>query len=123
AHVELVPAGRGSYYRLTAKGYVGTIVCPTCRLVIRAKLPIENLFYLLDPTGPVPTLSDQNTPVAGLEGLDFLAGRLAHLLQERAAVGLHRGYQERADQGPFLQGQLDVVAQLRTRDGRRDQLH
>jgi 5-methylcytosine-specific restriction enzyme subunit McrC len=123
AHVELVPAGQRRYYRLTPKGHVGTIVCPTCRLLIRSKIPIENLFYLLDPTGPVPTLSDQITPLPAAEGLDFLAGRLAHLLNERTAAGLHRDYQERTDRGPYLQGQLDLPAHLRGQNGRKDQLH
>jgi hypothetical protein len=40
AHVELVPAGRRGYYRLTPKGHVGTLVCPTSRLLIRPKIPI-----------------------------------------------------------------------------------
>jgi 5-methylcytosine-specific restriction enzyme subunit McrC len=123
AHVELVPTERRGYYRLTPKGHVGTVVCPTCRLLIRPKIPIENLFYLLDPTGPVPSLSDQVTPLPGTEFLDFLAGRLAQLLKERAAAGLHRAYQERADQGPFLRGQVDLPAHVRDRNSRKDQLH
>lgn len=123
AHVDLAPTGRRGHYRLTPKGHVGTVVCPTCRLAIRSKIPIDNLFYLLDPTGPVPTQSDQSTPSTGAEGFDFLAGRLARLLQEHAAVGLHRAYEERADQGPFLQGQLDLPAQLRGGNGRKEQLH
>src|SRR5262249_40209231 len=56
-------------------------------------------------------------------GLDFLAGRLARLLNERAAVGLYRSYQERVDQGPFLQGQIDLPAQLRGSNGYKDRLH
>ncbi len=123
AHLDLLPAGRRGHYRLTPRGHVGIVVCPTCRLLIRPKIPIENLFHLLDPAGPVPTALDQSTPAAGAEGLDFLAGRLAHLLQERSALGLHRAYRERADRGPFLQGQLDLPAQLNVRDGRKDQLH
>jgi 5-methylcytosine-specific restriction enzyme subunit McrC len=122
-HVELLPAGRRGYYRLTPKGYVGTIVCPDCRLLIRPKVPLENLFSLLDPTAPMPILEDQITPLPGVAGLDFLASRLAELLQERAAAGLHRAYQEYADRGPFLQGQVDLPAQLRGGHGQKDQLH
>jgi 5-methylcytosine-specific restriction enzyme subunit McrC len=122
-HVKLVPAGRRGYYQLTPQGHVGTIVCPTCRLVIRPKIPTENLFYLLDPTGPIPLLPDQVTPLPLAEDLDFLAGRLTHLLNERAAAGLHRAYQERTERGPFLQGQLDLPAHLRGRNPSKDQLH
>jgi 5-methylcytosine-specific restriction enzyme subunit McrC len=123
AHIELVPSEQRGYYRLSSRGRVGTIICPTCRLLIRPKIPLENLFYLLDPAGPVPAVSDEIRPLPGAESLDFLAGRLAHLLNERAAAGLHRAYQERADRGPFLQGQLDLSAHLRSRNGRKEQLH
>ena len=123
AHVELLPTGRRGYYRLTPKGHVGTIVCPACRLLIRPKIPLENLFYLLDPTAPMPILEDQITPLPVAAGLDFLANRLAELLQERAAAGLHRAYQEYANRGPFLQGHVDLPAQLRGGHGHKDQLH
>jgi 5-methylcytosine-specific restriction enzyme subunit McrC len=55
--------------------------------------------------------------------LDFLASRLAALLAERAAAGLHRAYAEQAGAGPFLRGGLDLPAQLRGGDGRKDRLH
>jgi len=69
AHVELLPTGRHGYYRLTPTGHVGTIVCPTCRLLIRPKIPLENLFYLLDPAAPVRIVEDQITPVPAAAGL------------------------------------------------------
>lgn len=123
AYVELASAGRRGYYRLRPRGHVGTIVCPASRLLIRPKIPVESLFYLLDPTSPVLTLPDQVTPSPGVEGLDFLACRLAGLLTERAGAGLHRAYQERVERGTFLQGQVDLTAQLRGWNGRKDQLH
>jgi 5-methylcytosine-specific restriction enzyme subunit McrC len=123
AHVEVLPTCRRSRYRVTPTGHVGVIVAPDARLVIRPKIPVQNLFHLLDPTGPVPVVDDAATVTPGTEALDFLAGRLVHLLTERAAAGLHRAYAERAEQGRFLQGRLDVVAQLRDPNGRRDRLH
>jgi 5-methylcytosine-specific restriction enzyme subunit McrC len=123
AHVGVLPTRCRGRYRLTPTGHVGTIVAPHSRLVIRPKVPVRNLFHLLDPTGPLPTLEDEATAEPGTEALDFLAGRLAWLLAERAAAGLHRAYAERAEQGPFLQGRLDVPAQLREPTGRKDRLH
>jgi 5-methylcytosine-specific restriction enzyme subunit McrC len=117
AHLDLVPLGRGRY-RLTPAGCVGTIVAPGCRLVIRPKLPLRNLFHLLDPVARVPLRVDRASVLPGAEALEFLAGRLAQLLAERSAAGLHRTYAERAEAGRFLQGQLDVPAQLRERGGR-----
>lgn len=119
AHVRLAPTGRADRYRLTATGHVGTIVGPGCRLVIRPKTPVENLFYLLDPGGDLPVQAD-GVAVTGAEALDFLAGRLARLLRARAAAGLHRGYAERNAAGPYLQGRLDVAAHLREAAAVRD---
>ncbi|HZY90661.1 MAG TPA: hypothetical protein VFE78_37910 [Gemmataceae bacterium] len=121
--VEVVPTGRRGRYRLTSAGYAGVIVAPACRLVIRPKVPLDNLFALLDPAAPLPSADDRVMPVPGAEALEFLAARLAQRMAERAAAGLHRAYAERAEQGPFLQGRLDLPAQLREAPGRREQLH
>jgi 5-methylcytosine-specific restriction enzyme subunit McrC len=122
-HLELLPTGRRQRYRLRPLGHVGVIVAPSCRLVIRPKIPVRNLFHLLDPTAPLPATPDQVTPAPDGDLLDFLAGQLAQRLTERATTGLHREYAERAEQGPFLHGRLDVSAQLRDAPGRKEQLH
>ena len=122
-HITLQPTTRRHRYRLTPGHYVGTIVGPSCRLVIRPKIPVTNLFSLLDPLASVAGVADQAEAVPGAEALDFLAGRLAHLLAERAAAGLHRDYAERAEAGPFLQGRLDVASHVREPAARKDRLH
>jgi 5-methylcytosine-specific restriction enzyme subunit McrC len=121
-HLELLPTARRGRYRLTPGGYVGVIVAPRCRLVIRPKVPLQSLFYLLDPLAPVPLVEDHTTADPGTAALSFLAARLAHLLEQRAAAGLQRGYAERAEQGPFLQGRLDLPAQV-AGGPRKDLLH
>jgi 5-methylcytosine-specific restriction enzyme subunit McrC len=122
-HVELVPTGERRRYRLVARGQVGTLVAPTCRLVIRPKVPLVNLLALLDPGLRLSLQDDAVAPAAEPDLLDFLAGRLAQAMRERAAAGLQRGYRERAEQGPFLQGRLDIPAQLRQGPGRKEHLH
>jgi 5-methylcytosine-specific restriction enzyme subunit McrC len=122
-HIELTPTRQRGYYRLTPTGHVGTIVGPKCRFVILPKLPVGNLFHLLDPGSPLPALDDRTAAKGGPKLLDFLARRLATLMTERAAAGLHRAYAERSDAGPFLRGGLDLAAQLRATDGRKDRLH
>jgi 5-methylcytosine-specific restriction enzyme subunit McrC len=123
AHVQLIPTRQRDVYRLTPGGHVGTIVAPSCRLLIRPKIPARNLFYLLDPCGAVPVAEDRTTAAPGAELLDLLAVHLARLLAERAAHGLHRAYVERSVHGPFLQGRLDLPAQLRDSHGRKDRVH
>jgi 5-methylcytosine-specific restriction enzyme subunit McrC len=122
-HVEVVPTGRPGRYRLTALGFAGVIAAPSCRLALRPKLPAVNLFHLLDPLAPPPAAADHTAPVDGDRLLDLLAGRLAGLLAERVAAGLHRDYAERAEAATYLRGRLDTAAQARDSGQRRDRLH
>lgn len=123
AHVTLFPTDRRHHYRLTPGPHVGTIICPESRLVIRPKIPLTNLFTLLDPAAPLAIVEDRSEAIPGTEALTFLAARLAQMLTEQAAAGLHRGYAERTHEGPFLQGRLDVASHVRAPAGRKDRLH
>jgi hypothetical protein len=122
-HLELLPTGRRGVYRVTARGFAGVIVAPTCRLLLRPKLPLRHLCYLLEPDADPPAVPDFSAADAGFDLLDLLAGHLARLLEERAAAGLHRAYVEEAAQGPALQGRLDVAAQVRAGPAGRDRFH
>ncbi len=111
--VALTPTRRRHRYRLTPLGHVGVLSAPGVRLVIRPKVPLRNVFFMLDPAAPLPTIDDATAPEPAGLLLDFLAGQLARRMAERAAAGLHRGYAEDAEAGPFLRGRLDLPAQLR----------
>src|SRR5579862_3793877 len=58
SHLEVMPTTRRHVHRLTALGYVGVIAAPRCRLVLRPKIPLANLFHLLDPLGAYKTAPD-----------------------------------------------------------------
>ncbi|MHB1424836.1 MAG: McrC family protein [Gemmataceae bacterium] len=121
--VEVLPTGRRDRYRLTALGCVGVLTAPTCRLVIRPKIPLVNIFAILDPLAPVSAAPDAITAATGTEALEFLAGLLAQRMAQRVAAGLHRAYRQRHEQGSVLHGRLDLTAQLREAPGRKEQLH
>lgn len=123
-HLELMPAAGRGRWQLVARGKVGVIVAPGCRLVIRPKIALENVFYFVSPTASVRAAAgDRVTARLGEAVLDFLAGQFALRLAQRLMVGLHRGYRERSERGPYLVGALDLPAQLREGPGRKDQLH
>ena len=122
-HVEVLPTGRRHLYRLMALGCAGVLVAPTSRFVIRPKIPLANVFAMLDPLAAVSPQDDSVSLRKGTEILEFLAGQLVRLMAERIAVGLHRTYRERCERGSLLHGQLDLPAQLREAPGRKDQLH
>jgi 5-methylcytosine-specific restriction enzyme subunit McrC len=119
-HLSIVPTARRHTYRITPAGRVGSIDAPGCRLILRPKIPLRNLFFLLDPSTELPEQTGQDVdPEQAV--LDWLAAKLLGMLQERLAQGLHRGYAEQVVQGQYLQGRLDVAAQLR--EQRPGQLH
>jgi 5-methylcytosine-specific restriction enzyme subunit McrC len=122
-HVELLPTDRRGRYRLTPLGHVGVILTPNRRLVIRPKLPVRDLFHLLGRGAELPAVEDHAAAEPGWELLDLLALHLARLLEERARAGLLRSYRERDEELPFLQGRLDLAAQLREPPHGRDGFH
>lgn len=121
--VEVVPTRQPGRYRLTAQGFAGILYTPNLRLVLRPKIPAANLYLLLDPDAPPDLTSDRAAVEPGTEALDFLARRLADEMRLRAAAGLRRGYVERTDQQPFLQGRLDMAAQARETPAARTRFH
>ncbi len=123
SHLRIVPTRQRSLFRVTPTRFVGVIAAPGCRLLIRPKVSLRALFHLLDPQTDADVDAVPFAGAPGIEVLWFLARRLAALLSERVAAGLHRSYAETADEGPFLQGRLDVAAQLRGGAPRRDSFH
>jgi 5-methylcytosine-specific restriction endonuclease McrBC regulatory subunit McrC len=118
-HLQIVPTHDNGVFVLRPTRLVGLIVAPTCRLVIRPKLPLRSFAFLLDADDDF-----QHYPGSAreFEVLDILTRRLIRLLGERLAAGLHQSDVELSDEGLFLQGRLDVGAQLRE-EPRRDRLH
>lgn len=122
-HLQLEPTGLIHQYRLRARGVVGVIVAPDCRLIIAPKIPLDNLFVMLSGDEPVRSKSDQLQAAPADELVAFLASRFARLLRERIEAGLHWAYVETQDVGAQLHGRFDVASQVRQSPGRMDRLH
>jgi 5-methylcytosine-specific restriction enzyme subunit McrC len=120
----LVPTARRHRYRLTPLGHVGVLPAPGIRIVVRPKIPLSNVFWMLDSAANVSEIDDASRPEPAGEVLDFLARRLAARMAKRVAAGLHRGYVEQVERGPYLRGRIDMPAQLReTSPGALNSLH
>jgi 5-methylcytosine-specific restriction endonuclease McrBC regulatory subunit McrC len=122
--LDLAPTTERHVWEITPGGVAGVLLTPWRRIVISPKMPICNFLLLLDPHTNELSRPDRTQPVDGREIIDLLASLLVRHINERLAIGLHRGYREQDTQGPFLLGQLDVVAQMAGQiSGRRDQFY
>jgi 5-methylcytosine-specific restriction enzyme subunit McrC len=121
--VEIVPTGELRQYRLTAQGVAGVVLTPNLWIAIRPKIPRANLFHLLNPDSPPELLPDRSAAEPGTDAIDFLAGRLAAGMSERAARGFDHSYVEESGRQQFLQGRLNIAAQLRQSPTTRDHFH
>jgi 5-methylcytosine-specific restriction enzyme subunit McrC len=123
ATIDLAPTHTRSVYRLTPRGYVGVIVGPHSRFVIRPKMPLKGFFHLIDADSRLALFDDQTDVHVKTELIDVLALRLAELLAAQARTGLHHGHVERREAQAFLQGRLDLAAQIRESPARRTLFH
>lgn len=112
--VVVSPASEPHCYTVTATQYVGTVVLPDLELLIRPKVPIENLFLLLDVGLPAAAWrpevfayrTDRNLLAA-------LAGFFARTLERTIGRGLIRSYRAEREHLIAVRGRVDIAAQIR----------
>lgn len=108
------PAPEPHCYTVTATQYVGTVVLPDLELLIRPKVPIENLFLLLDVGLPTAAWrpevfayrTDRNLLAA-------LAGFFARTLERTIGRGLIRSYRAERERLIAVRGRVDIATQIR----------
>jgi len=100
--------------RITASSYVGTIVTPDVEVRVRPKVPLENLFLMLD-VGLPPDAWRAETALFGTDRdlLPAVALFFARTLERTLASGLLRSYRSENDRLVALRGRIDLPAQLR----------
>ncbi len=114
--VSVSPLPGEGAYELRAGSMVGTVVLPSLRLLIRPKLGIENLFYLLGFGAGVTRWGEGQFPYQ--EDPDLLravAWVFEAEVRRAIAQGMVRGYQPRSETLTTLRGRIDVTGQMRLR--------
>lgn len=99
---------------LTAAGVVGTIVTPGVRVLIRPKIPLRNLFLLLDVGLRPEDWHDAHFSFG--TSPDLLAAVAAFFVREAGralARGPRRDYRATEERLVALRGRIDIAAQLR----------
>ncbi|MEG5028403.1 restriction endonuclease [Microcoleus sp. AT8-B1] len=102
-------------WKLTSKGRVGNIpITPEFHIAIRPKVPINNLFGMLDyaynlkikfPQGSIQCQSLQET-------YERLANILAQKIIERCRKGLYRDYLSKTERLAYIRGRVDLRSAL-----------
>jgi 5-methylcytosine-specific restriction enzyme subunit McrC len=102
-------------WQLKSKGRVGNIpITPEFHIAIRPKVPINNLFGMLDyaynlkikfPQGSIQCQSLQ-------ESYEKLANILAHKILERCRKGLYRDYLSKTERLAYIRGRVDLRSAL-----------
>lgn len=98
-------------WTLTAQGWVGSIALDGLELRLKPKMPLRNLFRLLEIADNLPI---HNLPdIAHSDTIDDfyerLATRLAHLILRRTKQGLYQAYEAKMAQLPYVRGRLEIA--------------
>ncbi len=114
--VDLKPLPGEDEYELKAKSIVGTVVLPSLRLLIRPKVGLKNLFFLLGYGIELASWAEERFPYEREPDLLEAVAYLFEAEVSRAArQGLVRGYQARQETLTTLRGRLDIADQIRIR--------
>jgi len=112
--LTVLPGDALNSWRVKASSYVGTIVTPDVRILIKPKVATANLFYLLE-VGRQPL--DIGAAVFDYEQTSDLipsfATFFARHLETALTRGVPRAYRETQERLAGIRGRVDLPAQLR----------
>jgi 5-methylcytosine-specific restriction enzyme subunit McrC len=109
--VSVTPASAQGFFRVQAQQYVGTVVLPEFDLLIRPKVTIDNLLYLLGIGIPASSwLPEQFRYATTKDLLAAFAEYYARATRAAIARGLLRSYKQQRERVAALRGRLDFPA-------------
>lgn len=113
--IELAHTAREGTYKITARDYVGRVSLPGGGLlVIRPKVGVGNLFYMLCADAGIAHF---HPPPTGLEEDDeivsFVLAALLNAAERAVAGGLFRDYSRREERLPYVRGRILLSEQAR----------
>ena len=110
--LQIRPGSRSDFWNLKATSYAGAIRVGDLAVVIRPKIPLENLFYMLSAG---QSDLDFGTSLIGFEEdelLPALAGFYERLVADTLKRGVLKAYKEHNETLVALRGRIDVPAIL-----------
>lgn len=117
--VDVKPALGEGLYELRTGSVVGTAVTPALSLLVRPKVGLRNLFFLLAYGAGLTHWAQERFAYEEDHGYFEALARIFEAEVGRASRrGIVRGYQPRREALPTLRGRIDMAAQIRVRQGR-----
>ena len=99
--------------KLTASHFVGTIVLDGISILIRPKVPLENLFYMLTYAYDLPEFRKEETQLSESEDLfEFVVDIFLKQVGRLVRAGLYKSYIDRSENQNYLRGRLQMSQHL-----------
>ena len=112
--IGLRPTGRPGEYVLSPSHYVGTIRLPDSSIVVKPKVPVSNLFWMLSYAHELADFRGLDVGLAETEDIfEFIVKIFAEKVLDLARQGLTRGYVEREENLSTVRGRVLVLENLR----------
>ncbi len=112
--VTIAPTTAPGFFEVAASSYVGSIVVPGLELLIRPKVPLENVFLMLDVGMPAGAWRRESFDYGtSTDLLPAFAAFFARTVEQTIARGLIRSYRAEEERLTTLRGRIDLVEQVR----------
>ncbi len=112
-YLSVEPAETLGYWRVSAHNYVGSVVVDDLQVLVRPKIPLRNLFLLLEVGLREQDWRDQAARYeTSHDLLPALVSFFARTAETTLARGLYHSYREQRDRLVALRGRIDMDRQL-----------
>jgi 5-methylcytosine-specific restriction enzyme subunit McrC len=112
--LTILPGETSGQWRVKASSYVGTVVTPDVKILIVPKVPIANLFHLLEASGRALQVGAEVFDYRRTKDLiPSFATFFARHLEVALSHGVPRDYREREERLAGIRGRVDLPAQRR----------
>jgi len=107
------PAELSGHWQVSARNYVGSILVDGIQVLVRPKIPLQNLFLLLEVGLREQDWRDEAALYEkSLDLLPALVSFFARAAETTLARGLYHSYREQRDRLVALRGRVDVARQF-----------
>ena len=112
-YLSIEPGEHSGHWQVTAHNYVGSINVAGLQLLVRPKIPLRNLFLLLEVGLRARDWHDEAVRFETTgDLLPALVSFFARTTETTLARGLYHSYREQRDRLVALRGRVDIARQL-----------